>query len=40
MVYTDTNITYELESIPGVNLPIPSTGSQLQEEFLDTHVMN
>ncbi|WP_298138228.1 hypothetical protein [Flavobacterium sp.] len=40
MVYTDTNITYELQSIPGVTLPIPSSGSQSQEEFLDTYLAN
>ena len=40
MVYTDTNITYEIESIPGVTLPIPTTGSQSQEEFLDTYLVN
>lgn len=40
MVYTDTNINYELESFPGITLPIPSTGSQSQEEFLDTYLLN
>lgn len=40
MVYTDTNITYELQSIPGVTLPIPSSGNQTQEEFLDTYLVN
>lgn len=37
MVYTNTNITYELQEIPGITLPIPSTGDQTQEEFLDTY---
>jgi len=40
MVYTNTDITYELASIPGVTLPIPSSGSQSQEEFLDTYLVN
>lgn len=40
MVYTDTNVTYELESIPGITLPIPSNGNQTQEEFLDTYQVN
>lgn len=37
MVYTNTSITYELQDIPGVTLPIPSSGSQIQEEFLDIY---
>ncbi len=40
MAYTNTHITYHLNSIPGVTLPIPSTGDQTQEEYLHTHVAN
>ena len=40
MVYTETQIAYTLNSIPGVTLPIPSTGSQMQEEFLDIYDIN
>lgn len=37
MVYTNTLINYQLNSLPvGTTLPIPSSGSQTQEEFLDT----
>ena len=38
MVYTNTNISYRLNSLPaGITLPLPSTGSQTQEEFLQTY---
>ncbi|WP_300564575.1 hypothetical protein [Flavobacterium sp.] len=39
MVYANTTINYELQDLSsyGVTLPIPLTGSQLQEEFLDTY---
>ena len=38
MVYTNTNISYRLNILPaGINLPLPSTGSQTQEEFLQTY---
>ncbi len=39
MVYANTTISYELQDLSsyGVTLPIPLTGSQLQEEFLDTY---
>lgn len=38
MVYTNTNISYSLNSLPaGITLPLPSTGSQNQEEFLQTY---
>ncbi|WP_395043306.1 hypothetical protein [Flavobacterium sp.] len=40
MVYTNTNITYTLQDIPGVTLPIPQSGNQTQEEFLDTYLAN
>lgn len=34
MIEGTTNIKYNLESIPGITLEIPSTGSQNQKEFL------
>jgi hypothetical protein len=38
MVHTNTLINYQLNSIPGgITLPIPSTGSQTQDEFLDVY---
>jgi hypothetical protein len=38
MVHTNTNISYNLQEIPGVTLPFPSSGSQTQQEFLDTYI--
>jgi hypothetical protein len=36
MIYTNTLINYQLNSLPvGFALPIPSSGSQSQDEFLD-----
>ena len=40
MVYANTDINYTLSAVPGVTLPIPSTGSQNQKEFLDTFMTN
>ncbi|MFC4740050.1 hypothetical protein ACFO3U_08590 [Flavobacterium ponti] len=41
MVYNQTNITYVLNTLPPqVQLPIPSSGSQTQEEFLDVYLIN
>jgi hypothetical protein len=41
MVYTNTNINYNLNALPaGINLPLPSNGSQTQEEFLQTYVVS
>lgn len=40
MVYATTDINYILSSIPGLTLPIPSSGSQNQKEFLDTLMTN
>ncbi|WP_395061591.1 hypothetical protein [Flavobacterium sp.] len=40
MVYTNTVINYQLNSIPGVTLPIPSSGNQTQEEFLSNYHLN
>ena len=40
MVYNLTNITYALNSNLPVTLPIPQTGSQTQEEFLDVYIVN
>ncbi len=41
MVYNQTLINYTLNSIPnGPTLPIPSSGSQTQEEFLDVYLIN
>ena len=37
MVHTNTNITYQLQEFPGFTLPFPSSGSQTQQEFLDTY---
>jgi len=38
MVYTNTLINYQLNSLPGgTTLTIPSTGSQSQDEFLDVY---
>lgn len=39
MVYTNTTISYELQDLSqyGVTLPIPQSGSQIQDEFLDTY---
>lgn len=37
-VYTNTNINYRLNSLPtGITLPLPSSGNQTQEEFLQTY---
>lgn len=41
MVYSSSTISYSLASLPtGVTLPIPSSGSFAQEEFLDTYLIN
>lgn len=41
MVYNQTNITYTLNTLPPqFQLPIPSSGSQTQEEFLDIYQLN
>lgn len=40
MVYANTVINYQLNSIPGVTLPIPSSGTQTQEETLSTYHIN
>lgn len=40
MVYNQTNITYTLNSLPNITLPIPQSGSQSQEEFLDVYQIN
>jgi hypothetical protein len=38
MVYTNTAINYQLNSLPGgATLPIPSSGSQTQDEYLDVY---
>ena len=38
MVHTNTLINYQLNSLPnGITLPIPSTGSQTQDEYLDVY---
>ena len=39
MVYTHTVLSYELEDLPGGSLPIPSSATELQEEFLDMYVV-
>jgi hypothetical protein len=42
MVYNKTLITYSLIDLSGFNitLPIPQSGSQTQEEFLDVYLVN
>lgn len=41
MIYTNTAINYNLNSLPGgLTLPIPSSGSQTQDEYLDTYDVN
>jgi hypothetical protein len=41
MVYNLTDITYTLNTLPaGFTLPIPQSGSQTQEEFLDVYQVN
>lgn len=42
MVYNNTEITYSLIDLSGFNitLPIPQSGSQTQEEFLDSYQVN
>jgi hypothetical protein len=40
MVYANTLINYQLNSIPGVTLPIPSSGTQTQEEYLSVYHLN
>jgi hypothetical protein len=38
MVHTNTLINYQLNALPnGITLPIPSTGSQSQDEYLDVY---
>jgi hypothetical protein len=40
-VYTNTTINYRLNALPaGITLPIPTTGNQTQEEFLQTYVVS
>lgn len=40
MVYNQTLINYSLNTLPNVTLPIPQSGSQTQEEFLDVYMVN
>lgn len=40
MVYANTDINYTLSSVPGFTLPIPSSGSQNQKEYLDLFLIN
>ena len=40
MVYANTVINYQLNSVPGLTLPIPSSGTQTQEEFLAVYHLN
>lgn len=38
MVYANTTINYNLNTLPGgATLPFPSTGTQVQDEFLDSY---
>jgi hypothetical protein len=40
MAYTNTVINYQLNTIPGVTLPIPSSQTATQEEFLSSYHLN
>lgn len=42
VVHTNTHLQYELSNAipPGTPLPIPSSGNQTQQEFLDTYQIN
>lgn len=40
LIYNHTLINYNLNSIPNITLPIPQSGSQTQEEFLDAYQIN
>lgn len=42
MVYDNTTISYQLQDLSayGITLPIPQSGSQVQDEFLDTYHIN
>ena len=40
MVHTNSKISYELQSLPGVTLPIPSSFETIQNEYLDTYLAN
>jgi hypothetical protein len=40
MVYAETNINYQLNSIPNFTLPIPQSGNQNVKEYLDTYLAN
>ena len=40
MVYTKTFFNYQLNSIPNVTLPIPSTFNQTQEEIINSFTIN
>ena len=41
MVYAKTVVSYQLQPLPtGVNLGIPTSGNEIQEEFLDTFLIN
>lgn len=42
MVYSNTTISYELQDFSqfGITLPIPQSGSQTQNEILDSYIIN
>ena len=41
MVYAKTVVAYQLQPLPpGINLGIPNSGNETQEEFLDTFLIN
>lgn len=40
MVYADTTISYQLNSLPNITLPIPQSGNQNVKEYLDTYLAN
>lgn len=40
LVYADSAITYQLNSLPNINLPIPQSGNQTVKEYLKTYLAN
>jgi hypothetical protein len=42
VVYTKTDVSYQLQNFSqfGIVLPIPQSGSSMQEEFLDSYLIN
>lgn len=40
MIFANTVLNYQLNSIPNVTLPIPSSGNLTQEEYLKSYIAN